>query len=222
MKQDLHIALLGNPNSGKSSLFNSLTGLNQKVGNFPGVTVEKKTGACQISSGLSATIIDLPGSYSLYPRRADEWVSYRAVMEPEHPIDIIVVIVDASNLQRNLLYASQVADLQRPVILALTMMDVLEKKGTTIDIEDFSKKLGLPVVAINPRKNQGIKELKRVIEKIAQQEDPHELFIELGELSKDPVKEVQQLLPTISPYCAVHYLINHEDLQLEDSLQEKI
>jgi ferrous iron transport protein B len=222
LKQDLHIALLGNPNSGKSSLFNSLTGLNQKVGNFPGVTVEKKTGACQISSGLSATIIDLPGSYSLYPRRADEWVSYRAVMEPEHPIDIIVVIVDASNLQRNLLYASQVADLQRPVILALTMMDVLEKKGTTIDIEDFSKKLGLPVVAINPRKNQGIKELKRVIEKIAQQEDPHELFIELGELSKDPVKEVQQLLPTISPYCAVHYLINHEDLQLEDSLQEKI
>jgi ferrous iron transport protein B len=153
LKQDLHIALLGNPNSGKSSLFNSLTGLNQKVGNFPGVTVEKKTGACQISSGLSATIIDLPGSYSLYPRRADEWVSYRAVMEPEHPIDIIVVIVDASNLQRNLLYASQVADLQRPVILALTMMDVLEKKGTTIDIEDFSKKLGLPVVAINPRKN---------------------------------------------------------------------
>lgn len=222
MKQDLHIALLGNPNSGKSSLFNSLTGLNQKVGNFPGVTVEKKTGACQINSGLSATIIDLPGSYSLYPRRADEWVSYRAVMEPEHPIDIIVVIVDASNLQRNLLYASQVADLQRPVILALTMMDVLEKKGTTIDIEDFSKKLGLPVVAINPRKNQGIKELKRVIEKIAQQEEPHELFIELGELSKDPVKEVQQLLPTISPYCAVHYLINHEDLQLEDSLQEKI
>lgn len=222
MKQDLHIALLGNPNSGKTSLFNSLTGLNQKVGNFPGVTVEKKSGVCQISSGLSATIIDLPGSYSLYPRRADEWVSYRAIMEPEDPIDIIVIIVDASNLQRNLLYASQVADLQKPVIIALTMMDVLAKKGTTIDIEELSQKLGLPVVAINPRKNQGIKELKKAIEKLSQQEEPHDLFIELGELSKEPAKEMQALIPEISPYSAVHYLINHENLQLDKSLQDKI
>ena len=222
MKQDLHIALLGNPNSGKTSLFNSLTGLNQKVGNFPGVTVEKKSGVCQIASGVSATIIDLPGSYSLYPRRADEWVSYRAVMEPEEPIDIIVIIVDASNLQRNLLYASQVADLQKPVIIALTMMDVLSKKGTTIDIEELSSKLGLPVVAINPRKNQGIKELKKAIEKLSQQEEPHEPFIELGELSKEPAKEIQALIPELSDYSAVHYLINHENLQLDNELQEKI
>lgn len=222
MKQDLHIALLGNPNSGKTSLFNSLTGLNQKVGNFPGVTVEKKSGVCQIASGVSATIIDLPGSYSLYPRRADEWVSYRAVMEPEEPIDIIVIIVDASNLQRNLLYASQVADLQKPVIIALTMMDVLSKKGTTIDIEELSSKLGLPVVAINPRKNQGIKELKKAIEKLSQQEEPHEPFIELGELSKEPAKELQALIPELSDYSAVHYLINHENLQLDNELQEKI
>lgn len=222
LKQDLHIALLGNPNSGKTSLFNSLTGLNQKVGNFPGVTVEKKSGFCQINSAISATIIDLPGSYSLYPRRADEWVSYRAVMEPEEPIDIIVIIVDASNLQRNLLYASQVADLQKPVIIALTMMDVLDKKGTTIDIEELSLKLGLPVVAINPRKNQGIRELKKAIEKLVQQEEPHDPFIELGELSREPAKELQQLLPELSDYSAVHYLINHENLQLDASLQDKI
>lgn len=222
LRQNLHIALLGNPNSGKSSLFNSLTGLNQKVGNFPGVTVEKKSGVCQINSNISATIIDLPGSYSLYPRRTDEWVSYKAVMEPEHPLDVIVVIVDASNLQRNLLYASQIADLQKPVIVALTMMDVLEKKGTTINIEALSEKLGLPVVAINPRKNQGIKELKKTIEKTAQLNESHGLFIELGELSKEPVKEVQEIIPEASPYCAVHYLINHENLQLDLGLQEKI
>lgn len=192
------------------------------MGNFPGVTVEKKTGSCAISSAVSSTIIDLPGSYSLYPRRADEWVSYRAVMEPEHPIDIIVIIVDASNLQRNLLYASQVADLQKPVIIALTMMDVLSRKGTTIDIEELSVKLGLPVVAINPRKNQGIKELKKTIEKVAQQEDVHAPFIELGELSKEPAKELQAILPELSDYAAVHYLINHENLQLENELQQKI
>lgn len=222
MKNLLHIALLGNPNSGKTSLFNALTGLNQKVGNFPGVTIEKKTGNCLLSNGVKATIIDLPGSYSLYPRRADEWVSYKAIMEPEEPIDLIVIIVDASNLQRNLLYASQIADLQKPVIIALTMMDVLDRKGTSINIEELSKQLNIPVVAINPRKNQGLKELKKTMEKSAEVTEPHPSFIELAENAVSPAEKVQDLIPALSPYAAIHYLINHENLNLDQTFQEQI
>jgi ferrous iron transport protein B len=103
----LHIALVGNPNSGKTSLFNALTGLNQKVGNFPGVTVDKKTGTCVLESGLVANIIDLPGTYSLYPRRADEWVAYKVMMNVDEEVkpDMVLLVADASNLKRNLFSA---------------------------------------------------------------------------------------------------------------------
>lgn len=186
------------------------------------MTVEKKTGNCLLSNGIKATIIDLPGSYSLYPRRADEWVSYKAIMEPEEPIDLIVIIVDASNLQRNLLYASQIADLQKPVIIALTMMDVLDRKGTSINIEELSKQLNIPVVAINPRKNQGLKELKKTMERSVEVSEPHPSFIDLAENAVSPAEKVQALVPALSPYAAVHYLINHENLNLDHTVQEQI
>jgi ferrous iron transport protein B len=222
LTNNIHIALLGNPNSGKSSLFNALTGLNQKVGNFPGVTVEKKTGQTSLSGQTRANIIDLPGSYSLYPRRADEWVSYRAIMEPEAKIDLIVVIVDASNLQRNLLYASQVADLQKPVVVALTMMDLVKKKGTTINVEGLSRRLNLPVVPINPRKNEGIGELKKVMEKTVKETVCFRQFVEVGELAKAPVEVMKTVFPGISDYSAVHYLINHESMAFKDDMQNRI
>jgi ferrous iron transport protein B len=222
LTNNIHIALLGNPNSGKSSLFNALTGLNQKVGNFPGVTVEKKTGQTSLSAHTKANIIDLPGSYSLYPRRADEWVSYRAIMEPEAQIDLIVVIVDASNLQRNLLYASQVADLQKPVVVALTMMDLVKKKGTTIDVEGLSRRLNLPVVPINPRKNEGIGELKKVMERTVKETVSFRQFVEVGELAKAPVEEMKTVFPGISDYSAVHYLINHESMAFKDDMQNRV
>ena len=118
-KKSLHIALVGNPNSGKSSLFNSLTGLNQKVGNFPGVTVDKKTGICALDEETTSTIIDLPGTYSLYPRRADEWIAYKVLMRDDEQVqpEVVVLIADASNLKRNLLFCSQVIDLNILLLL---------------------------------------------------------------------------------------------------------
>jgi ferrous iron transport protein B len=133
----LNIALVGNPNSGKSSLFNMLTGLNQKVGNFPGVTVDKKTGTANIAAGFDATIIDLPGTYSLYPKRADEWVAYKVLLNQDEDIkpDMVLLVADASSLKRNLLFCSQIIDLKIPVVVAFTMMDLAKQKGTQIDIK---------------------------------------------------------------------------------------
>ena len=123
LSKKLHIGLLGNPNSGKSSLFNLLTGMRQKVGNFPGVTVEKKIGQVVLQNKLSYNVIDLPGAYSLYPRRSDEWVSYKQLMTPEkgESIDLAIVVADASNLRRSLLLFTQLADLGLPLILVLNM-----------------------------------------------------------------------------------------------------
>ncbi|HRG94069.1 MAG TPA: FeoB small GTPase domain-containing protein, partial [Chitinophagaceae bacterium] len=162
----LHIALVGNPNSGKSSLFNCLTGLNQKVGNFPGVTVDKKSGHTKLTDTLTADVVDLPGSYSLYPRRLDEWVSYRVMLNQDQEIraDVVVAVADASNLKRNLLFCSQIIDLKVPVVVVLTMMDMARKKGIKIDLPTLERELGVPVVAVDPRKNKGIAQLKKAIE----------------------------------------------------------
>src|SRR4030095_15995344 len=148
MAKTIHIALVGNPNSGKSSLFNVLTGLNQKVGNFPGVTVDKKVGTCKLSDELNSTIIDLPGTYSLYPRREDEWVAYRVLMEQDRDVkpEMVVLVADASNLKRNLLFASQIIDLKIPVIVGLTMMDIARQKDIKIDVAELERELGVPVI----------------------------------------------------------------------------
>ncbi|MEO6638012.1 MAG: FeoB small GTPase domain-containing protein, partial [Ginsengibacter sp.] len=150
MSKQLNIALVGNPNSGKSSLFNSITGLNQKVGNFPGVTVDKKTGKGKIGENLSAEIIDLPGMYSLYPKRGDEWVSYKVLIDedPNTRIDIILLVADASNLKRNLLFCSQIIDLKRPVVVALTMMDIAKNKNIQVDVAGLERELGVLVIPV--------------------------------------------------------------------------
>jgi ferrous iron transport protein B len=221
----LNIALVGNPNSGKSSLFNVLTGLNQKVGNFPGVTVDKKTGNSTISENFIANIIDLPGTYSLYPKRADEWVSYKVLMQQD-PIkpELIVLVADASNLKRNLLFCSQIIDLKLPVVVALTMTDLAKKNGTQIDIPGLERELGVSVVAINPRKNKGIAALKKAIELTAEnlQVSPPRDFIETAQPAESSIRAVKELIPSLSNYAAVHYLINHEHFLLPDVLQEKI
>lgn len=161
----VRIVLVGNPNSGKSSLFNALTGLNQRVGNFPGVTVEKKVGNFRINEKVKAEIVDLPGTYSLSPRSEDEQVTFDYLNDNNRTDipEIIVVIADASNLKRNLLLASQLIDLEKPTILALNMMDIVERNQQTIDSELMAKEFGIPVVPINARIGKGMDKLKSVI-----------------------------------------------------------
>jgi ferrous iron transport protein B len=218
-KRKIHIALVGNPNSGKSSLFNSLTGLNQKVGNFPGVTVDKKTGAAPFA-GFEAEVIDLPGTYSLYPRRLDEWVSYKVLLNQDAAIkpEIVIAVADASNLKRNLLFCTQLIDLKIPVVIALTMTDIAAKKGIKIDIAGLERELGVPVVAINPRKQKGIAALKKAVEQTAQglYKIPVAGFIDSNALATMAVEEVKKMLPGISDYTAIHYLINHVSFNLDD------
>jgi ferrous iron transport protein B len=226
LAKKLNIALVGNPNSGKSSLFNSLTGLNQKVGNFPGVTVDKKTGNSTIATGFDANIIDLPGTYSLYPKRADEWVAYKVLLNQDEAVkpDMVVLVADASNLKRNLLFCSQIIDLKIPVVVALTMMDLAGRKGTQIDIPGLERELGVPVIPVNPRKNKGIAPLKKAIELAAEKLDqaPPRDFIDISSIAGAPIAALKKHFPNISNYRAVHYLINHENFLLDKATQTQI
>jgi ferrous iron transport protein B len=157
------VALAGNPNCGKTTVFNALTGLRQKVANYPGVTVEKKTGRCRLSADHWINIIDLPGTYSLISRSPDEQVAMevlRGLRKDTPPPDVVVVVVDASNLQRNLYLVSQLIELSRPLVIALNMMDIAERRGLSVSPERLEKTLGVPVVPIVGHKRKGIAELK--------------------------------------------------------------
>ena len=225
VKAGIHIALVGNPNSGKSSLFNALTGLQQKVGNFPGVTVDKKTGDLTIGMHES-TLIDLPGTYSFYPKREDEWVAYRVLMGVDEDVktDVILLIADASNLKRNLLFCSQIIDLKIPVVLALTMNDLAQKKGIKIDIAGLQSDLGIPVVAVDARKNKGLGTLKKVLGQII--ETPRSRnqasFIDNKNLAPAAIEAFKKTYPTHSDYAALHYLMHHETFPLDLEMQENI
>lgn len=206
-------------------MFNSLTGMHQKVGNFPGVTVELKTGITKIASDVAAEVIDLPGTYSLYPKRDDEWVTYGLLLNPDHveKPDLIVLVVDATNLKRNLLFGSQVIDLKTPVVVALTMMDMARKKGIEIDIDALQRELGVPVVIVNPRKDKGVDALKKSILSILQNPfTPSRDFVEEAEWAKEVVELVKRDFPHISSYRALHYAINAEALQLDDESKSKL
>jgi ferrous iron transport protein B len=214
MQRQYTIALVGNPNSGKSSLFNTLTGLKQKTGNFPGVTVDKKIGVSNISDSFSANIIDLPGTYSLYPKSADEFVTYEVLLNrnnKDRP-DMIVVIADASNLKRNLLFCSQIMDLKIPVVVALTMNDIAKKRGIAIDTHKLEQMMGVPVVSINPRTNKGIQQLKKAIVSAKQSTVKHSDFIPATTYAGEWLDDIVTLCNVESRYAALHIACNYLEL----------
>src|ERR1041385_7599950 len=165
--RNLYIVLTGNPNCGKTTLFNSLTGLRAKVGNYAGVTVERKEGRLLgAPPDLNARVLDLPGTYSLSPQSLDEQISRDVLMNrlPELPAPaLIVVVVDGSNLQRNLYYATQVIELGHPTLLALNMIDVAKENGHQIASEKLANLLGVPVLPIIASNGQGVPALRQAI-----------------------------------------------------------
>jgi len=201
-----------------------LTGLRQKVGNFPGVTVEKKEGNCFLPGLGQCDVLDLPGSYSLYPRREDEWVSYKQLMSPDgrREIDLAVVVADASNLRRNLLYVSQVIDLKVPVVVALTMSDLAKKRGVRVDVNRLSREMQVPVVAVNARTGKGLDQLKSTLVHVLSGGKPGNDFYPIEELAGEAIEEVKALLPGTGNYSAIHHLIHHERFELPAGTREKI
>ncbi|WP_082120690.1 ferrous iron transport protein B [Pedobacter sp. BMA] len=210
---DIKVALVGNPNTGKSTLFNRLTGLNQKIGNFPGITVDKKTGYMKLVNGKDAEIIDLPGTYSLYPKSSDESIVFQVLADEQnssHP-DLIVLVVDASNLKRNMLLYSQVADLGIPMILALNMIDLAEKQGIEVDLDKLAGKLGVQVVSISARNNIGMDKLKQAISnanKIATQFQD----VDVSSLAPAAINAIKSKLNSDNDYYALQVLHQHEYL----------
>ena len=208
------IALVGNPNTGKSTLFNLLTGLNQKIGNFPGITVDKKLGYCKLSADKEAEIIDLPGAYSLYPKSKDESIVFQVLadkLNPSHP-DMVVVVADATNLRRNLLLYTQVADLNIPVVLALNMTDMAQKEGINIDINKLSARLGVQVVAISARSNKGLDQLKQAMlntTSLATQERGADMNV----LAAEAISNVKAMMGTDNDYFALQLLHQHEHIE---------
>jgi ferrous iron transport protein B len=243
-QKKLKIALAGNPNTGKTSLFNALTGLNQRVGNYPGITVDKKTGYFQLQNGRKVELIDLPGTYSLNPSSLDEEIVLNVLTDkdkPDYP-DAIIFVADASNLKRNLYFFTQLRDLGIPAILVLNMVDIIERKGINIDIELLSKELKTPIVYLNARKGVGIDHLKHVISSIYFTKNTK--TIELAEISAKSlhvfkqalneehdytawIKSVQKNIPQFLPdnekeaikNCIDKYRINVERLKIKETIK---
>ena len=229
------IALIGNPNSGKSSLFNQLTGLRQKTGNFPGVTVEKKSGimrfastpeAVSVIAGVESTVptaalrseailIDLPGIYSIYPKSKDEQVVMDILANSRHPDypDAVIVVADASNLQRNLLLFTQIADLGLPVVLALNMLDVAESMNLRVNAVQLAMQLNVPVVKINARTGEGTDRLREAVQRVAVQTTvPPTYFLDPAESNEVLIREVKGTYGLENNYLAMQYVCQHDVL----------
>ncbi|NKI30912.1 ferrous iron transport protein B [Croceivirga thetidis] len=200
MSKSTTVALIGNPNTGKTSIFNALTGLNQKVGNYPGITVEKKEGICKLPNGEKAHILDLPGTYSLNTTSLDESVVVGVLLDKEsqyHP-DLAIVISDVENLKRNLLLYTQVKDLRIPTILVINMSDQMSRKGITIDIDVLSKKLDTKIILVSTRKGNGIEELKAAMLNPDQLSDLP--TIDVSKIDPNYFEMLQKAFPKEDPY----------------------
>lgn len=222
MKTTKRVALVGNPNTGKSTIFNALTGLNQKIGNFPGVTVDKKSGFTKLADGTIIEIVDLPGTYSLYPKSADETIVFEVLSDsqnPSHP-DMVLVIADATNLKRNLLLYTQIADLGIPVVLVLNMMDLAKKGNIEIDVDALAGRLNTQVVTIAARKSQGIEELKKAIQfqtNVALQSET----ISVSAIAPDLIKTISELRALQNPYIALQIAHQYKNLRYLSKIEQQ-
>ncbi|MGY5350999.1 ferrous iron transport protein B [Wenyingzhuangia sp. IMCC45533] len=208
---DIKVALIGNPNTGKTSLFNRLTGLNQKVGNYPGITVDKKTGSCKLENSSVAEIIDLPGTYSLNASSLDEDVAVKVLSDKSNTNypDVVVVVVDIENLKRNLFIYTQIKDLGIPTILAINMADRMADRGIDIDIPALEELLVTKIALISSKQNKGISYLKKLILNY-QEINSAPCFVEQETVFSKYAKDVQKKhhLETVRRYQFLKEVLN--------------
>ena len=217
MQKNYKIALLGNPNAGKSSIFNLLTGLRQKIGNFPGVTVDKKLGTAYLNPDLPVTIIDFPGTYSLYPTSQDERIVTNTFTNPqdENYPDAILYIADITQLEKHLLLLSQVHDLGLPVLLALNMADAARAENISLDTEKIAKGLGVKTVTVSGRTGEGLEDLKAGLVEITQASENYKLdkpFLRFSDEEKKIAASLAGRFPQTTDYQRV--LIAHHQKRL--------
>jgi len=192
LAKEITIALAGNPNSGKTTVFNNLTGAHQHVGNWPGVTVEKKEGACSYQ-GYNIKVVDLPGVYSLTAYSPDEVVARNFIVEKKP--DAVVDIVDAANLERNLYLAIQLLEMGAQLIVALNMMDEANSRNYRINVEGLSRLIGAPVVPMVAKRNQGTMELlERIVEVAENKAQVKELVINYGREAEEEIAKLERLI----------------------------
>ena len=224
--RSLTIAVLGNPNTGKSTLFTALTGVHSRIGNYPGVTVEKKTGRFT-EAGRTVNLVDLPGTYSLSPRSLDEMVSVNVLLGRQAdvgPVDAVLCIVDAANLERNLYVVSQVLDLGLPVVLVLNMWDVAQERGLTIDVEELSRRLRIPVIPCEAHRRKRVNDIRTALLAVSQQSAtdsprvlPGDFYAEAENLSE----RLRELGEHDLPQPLVERLLLDKDGEIERSLEAR-
>jgi ferrous iron transport protein B len=221
-EQPLKISLIGNPNSGKTSVFNRITGLNQQVGNFPGITVEKKTGIYKLPNGHKAVITDLPGTYSLYPNSSDERIVLETLLnenDSSYP-DLILYVADANNLERHLVLLTQIMDFKIPIILLLNMIDVAKSEGKSCNETVLSQQLGIPVLKVNGRTGDGVSLLGNTI---LQLEGTHcQPFLQVERYAPEMEEEVKKLFGIDNNYRALLIAHNYHQLGFITSRESKI
>lgn len=201
-KQTINVALIGNPNTGKTSLFNELTGLNQKVGNYPGVTVDKKEGTSKLSENMKAVVTDLPGTYSINPTSIDESIVLKTLLNSRHDKtpDVIVVVADVENLKRNLLLFSQIKDLEIPTVLVINMADQMKRKGITLNLDILREEIGNEVVLVSVRKGKGTESVKEAIITSFEKAKASPLCNINHKIDAEYFKELQKVNPKYSIY----------------------